>query len=369
MVYMKTDGLKKVGLGLILISILIGGLGAGTSGRVGAAPDAPQAGSLHNPGFDNHKWYEFNDRYYPKWLPGSWVPDDDVVNGPQSWRLWYMRGKPLVKSFSEGGIVQTGESVVLRTYDGNIQEGGLYQTVYDVAPCLYYTFQMYALSRPDDDVSDKTAVFKVGIDQTGWAPDPASDPAFPGYYPGTIVWGESHDYKYPTFGMLSVSAEAHANKITVFTYAYLYGGTKHAAVWDTGSLVESTPAMLHAPSSLPSPGGVTGVSSALIGGGQAQISWQTAGHPAVSQVYYRLLPQGGAQTNYPHKIYFPLITAYSLNKDWTASPINKTPSETHWVTLSGLLSGRSYEYIAVSRGLDYGQCVTWVSVPQQLTLP
>ncbi|MBN2003421.1 MAG: hypothetical protein JXA21_08705 [Anaerolineae bacterium] len=365
MVHRKAEGLKKAGMTLILIGILIGGLGAGPSDRANAAPDAPQAGTLHNPGFDNHIWYEFNNRY-GNWFAGSWVPDDDTAGGPQDWRLWYMRGKPLPKAFAENGIIQSVESVVLRTYDGNIQEGGLYQMVYDVTPGLHYTFQMYALTRPDDDVSDKTAVLKVGIDPTGWAPDASSDPAFPGYYPASIVWGETHDYKYPNFGALSVTAEARANKITVFTYGYMYGGPKHAVVWESGSLVDVTPAMIQPVDSLPAPSGIYNLATAT-GSNSAQISWTTLA-PAISQVYYRQVPQQSNPNPYPPTIYLPYVTSNTVPQNWMHSPLNKTASTSHTVLLSGLTFGGTYDFIVVSRGLDNGQCVTWVSNIQQITL-
>ncbi len=361
MISMKAEGLKRLGIGLVLLAIIAGGSGVGTTGRVTASPGAPQAGTLHNPTFDNHYWYEFNDRY-GKWYAGSWVPDDDIVNGPQSWRLWYMRGRPLIKSFAENAVVQAVESVATRTYDGNIHEGGIYQTIYDVVPCLYYTFQIYALSRPDSSVPDKTAVLRVGIDQTGWA----TDPAFPGYYPATIVWGEAHDYKYPNFGALSATAEAHANKITVFTYAYLLGGPQHTSIWDTASLNETTPAVIHPFNSLPAAGGITGLSPS-VGSNQAQISWQTPGHTAVSQVYYQLAPQPRTPVDYQHKVYLPYVST-NAPTTWMVSPLNKIASETPSILLTGLMPGRTYSYIAVSRGLDNGQCVTWVSSPQTFTL-
>ncbi len=364
MILRKVEGIKKLAMGLILLGVLAGGLGAGAVKRAAALPDAPQAGTLHNPTFDNHIWYEFNNRY-GKWYAGSWVPDDDVANGPQSWRLWYMRNTRLLKSSAEKVVIQSVESVEIHAYDGNLHEGGLYQTIYDVVPCLQYTFQIYALSRPADSVPDKTAVLKAGIDQVGWAPDPATDPAFPGYYPSTIVWGEAHDYKYPNWGLLSVSAEALANKITVYTYGYLFGGTQHSSIWDTASLNETTPAVIHPFNTLPAPGGITGPSIA-VGSNQVQITWQTPGHAAVGQIYYQLEPQARIPTNYAHKIYLPLV-ATNAPKTWMVSPLDKISTESHAILLTGLLPGRTYSYIVVSRGLDNGQCATWVSSPQTFT--
>ncbi|MGC9396815.1 MAG: hypothetical protein ACP5J4_18375 [Anaerolineae bacterium] len=348
-------------LGLGRVTGVIAQLGRETKATVVAATP-----TLQNAGFDNHRWYEFNDRY-GTWLVGSWVPDDDDGQRLQDWRLWYMRNTPLVKSFPESGIVQAGvESVALRSYSGDVQEGGLYQVIYDVTPCLHYQFQIYGLSRPDDALPNPAAELRVGLDATGWHTDPASDPALPGYYPASIVWSAPQDFKYPNFGLLQVTAEAQSDKVTAYTRALAYGGTKHAIVWDSGTFQEATPAMLHDPTNLPTP--TINNANAAAGQNSAQINWSTeALGTAVSQVYYALRPAGnGTPPDYPYKIYLPMVTG-GTPPTWTASPIDKTPATEHSVTLYGLLSGRTYDYIAVSRGLNGGACTTWVSAPQQFT--
>jgi len=350
---------------LALLGILLSLGRAGASRQAAAAPGAPTGdGTLHNGGFDNHIWYEFNGRY-GTWLSGSYMPDDDVAHGPQDWRLWYMRDTPLIKSFAENTIVKEVESLGIRSYNGNLLEGGFYQIVDGVTPCLFYNFQIYALSYPYANVTDRAAVLKAGIGSTGWHPDTASDPAFPGYYPATIVWGEAHDYKYPNFGLLTATAEARSSKITVFTYAYAHGGYSHPLVWDSASLAEVTPAMIHDPAALPAPGGLTDPTH-IASQDWVLVSWNSA-QPAVSQVYYRLLPQSGPVPTYPHKVYLPLVTGGTPARDWVASSLNKTPAGSHTVHITGLLPGRTYEYIAISRGLVGDQCVTWVSNAKRFT--
>jgi len=364
---MKTFG-RSLAICLTLTVLLLGlGHSDGVIAQLGGEAEGMARAAtptLQNPGFDNHRWYEFNDRY-GTWLVGSWVPDDDDGQRLQDWRLWYMRDTPLVKSFAESSIIQAGvESVVLRSYSGDVQEGGLYQVIYNVTPCLQYQFQMYGLSRPDDGLSNPTAQLRVGLDPTGWHTDPATDPALPGYYPESIIWSEPQDFKYPNFGLLQVTAEARSDKVTAYSRALAYGGTKHAIVWDSGTFQEVTPAMLHDPNALPTP---SLSASATPGQSLAQISWTTEPYNAVSQVYYALRPaNGGTPPDYPHKIYLPLVMG-GTPPVWTASPINKTPASVHSVTLSGLLPGRTYDYIAVSRGLSGGACTTWVSAPQQFT--
>ncbi len=359
---MKTLWLR-LGLAMMLLATLVGAGHGMTANAQEAEVSALSTPVLQNPGFDNTRWYEFRDRY-GTWLVGSWVPDDDDGQRLQDWRLWYMRGTPLIKSFPEGGIKHAGiESVALRTYDGNVQEGGLYQVIYNVTPCLQYQFQMHALSRPDAGLPNPNAELRVGIDPTGWHTNPAVDPAMPGYYPPSIIWSDSQDFKYPNFGQLQVTAEARSDKITVYTRALAYGGVRHAIVWDTGAFQEVTPAMLHDPAALPAP---TLTASATPGTTQAMITWSTSA-PAISQVYYRAVSSNGeTPPDYPNKVYLPLVMGGS-QPTWLATPINKTPTTGHSFTLTGLTPGQTYEYIVVSRGLSGDACVTWVSPATEFT--
>lgn len=353
-------------LGLSLV-VLLGLVGAGYSAALRATPaEATLLATpvLHNPGFDNTRWYEFKDRY-GTWLIGSWVPDDDNGQRLQDWRLWYMRGRPLIKSFPESGIKHAGiESVALRTYDGDVHEGGLYQVIYNVTPCLQYQFQAHGLSRPDAGLPNPDAQLRVGIDPTGWHTNPAVDPAMPGAYPESIVWSAPQDFKYPNFGLLQVTAEALADKITVYTRALAYGGVRHAIVWDSTAFQEVTPAMLQDPAALPAP---TLFALATPGTTQAIITWNTPA-PAVSQVYYRAVTASGeVPPDYPNKVYLPLVMGGNV-VDWQMTPINKTASSAHAFTLTGLIPGQTYEYVVVSRGLSGGACVTWASAPAQFTM-
>jgi hypothetical protein len=323
--------------------------------------------SLHNPGFDNHIWYEFNDRY-GNWYAQSWVPDDDVPNGPQDWRLWYMRGQPLIQSFPESAIIQGGvESVALRIYDGSIQHGGLYQIIYNTTPCVFYNFQIYGRSQPDPGQTPP-ATLKAGIDQVGWHPNPSVDPAVPGAFPSTTIWGTAHDYKR-TFGPVSVTAEALNNTITVFAYAYASGGKRHAIVWDSASLQTKTPSLLHDPQNLPDPGGVFDVAFTA-GYGAAQIRWQTSAN-TLGQVYYHLVPESPTPTPpptiYTLRTYLPLIRGQNTIEWSNFSDVSQFATTSHVINLTNLLRGRSYNFIAVSRGASDGGCTTWVSTVHTFT--
>ncbi|MCS7179320.1 MAG: hypothetical protein N0A03_08645, partial [Anaerolineae bacterium] len=103
----------------VVAVLVVSGMSQAKTGPPAAA-DVIAAGSasLHNPGFDNHDWYEFHlryDRTYPK---GAWLPDDDNNlnnNIPdsirQDWRLWYLRGTDIVEPDPEGTYVLNVEAV------------------------------------------------------------------------------------------------------------------------------------------------------------------------------------------------------------------------------------------------------------------
>jgi len=355
------------------------------AGRQAAPPepiveDALSNGaSLHNPTFDNHDWYFFHERYDPSYPDGPGgsgrpiLPDDDnnlnnnIPQGIlQDWRLWYMRGTPLIQTFVEDAIVQSVEAVAIRTHDGDVHQGGLYQVIYNTTPCLLYNFQMYGRSQPDPGQNPYSSL-QVGIDQVGWHPDSANDPAVPGAFPSTTVWGPAHDYKR-TFGPLTVTAEAQADKIAVYTYADALGGRRHAIVWDTGSFAEVTPAdLISDPDNPPATSGIY-YPAVNTSRSSAQVSWSTAS-AALGQVYYRLsstpsTPVSPTET-LSYTMYLPLIGRAPT--PWLSTSLNKSPVSTHSELITGLQAGSTYEYIVASRGLWGGQCVTWVSEKKNFT--
>lgn len=89
----------------------------------------------------------------------------------------------------------------------------------------------------------------------------------------------------------------------------------------------------------------------------------------MGQVYYRLVsgPAGPPPPDYPHKVYLPLVLRQT-ETGWQYTPLNKAPTTSHQAVLTGLVPGGTYEFIAVSRGLSGGQCVTWRSASAQFTL-
>lgn len=358
--------LLSIGLALVGITVIWFGARAVASATDSplAVPDAklgeaaPAAARLHNPNFDNHKWYEFEDRYNLGYPPGVWLPDGDIANDPQDWRLWFLNGTDLVDADPTQSVVHSApECVQFRNYNApgaSSHVAGLYQVVPDATPCLVYQFQMYGLSRQkeaDDSLSD----MKVGIEPTGWALDPLHNPAVHNW-PATMVWGPTQLHT-ASFGPLAVQAEALNTQITVFSYADANGGNSHKIHWDTGSLLDVTPDLIHDPASLPAPS--ISDASANPGTTSGIVTW-TTGSPALGQVYYRPLGSVDVTPTLTHTVFLPTVTGGGSG-GWLATPLNKTPTTSHNAVLTNLLPGQSYEYIAVSRGLSGTQCVTWVS--------
>ncbi|HEY74317.1 MAG TPA: hypothetical protein G4N99_13725 [Thermoflexia bacterium] len=323
-----------------------------------ASDNAVTAGaSLHNPNFDNHIWYYFNERYsYGSLTPYSYMPDDDAAGGPQDWRIWYLDGSIPILTWAsqEQEATSTDRAIKSRTYWGSDYRAGVYQVIQNTTPCLTYQFQMHGKFKPGD--SGVLHTLKVGIDRDGYYP---SDVAVHGF-PSTTAWGASHPEYSDYYGSLDVTAEAWGDTITVFTYADADGGE---VLWDTGDFQEVTTDLISDPDNPPSPNGIN-ITSVVTTNTTAQINWWTT-NSALGQVYYRLLPSGGTPSTLPNKIYLPLIAR--AGSSWQATTLNKTPVTSHSVTISGLEPGRAYEYIVASRGLSGGQCEAWVSDKEEFT--
>jgi len=316
--------------------------------------------SLHNPNFDNGIWYEFHLRYQSSYPVGVWVPAGNTYSDSQDWRIWFLDGTAVVDCDHNVNHVHSApESVKIWPWSGH-QVAGLYQVIPGVTPCLTYQFQVYGYSR-QEEVDDSLAALKAGIDRGGWHPDSATDPAVHSW-PSTMRWGDSRKYT-SGFGLLEVTAEAWDDTIAVFTYADAYGGNSHKIHWDTSSFADVTPSLIIDPDDPPATGGIN-ITSVITTSTTAQINWTTSA-AALGQVYYQPAPSGGTPSTLPNKIYLPLVA--HAGSSWQATTLNKTPTTSHSVTISGLDPGRKYTYIVASRGLDGGQCETWVSSEKEFT--
>jgi hypothetical protein len=363
----------QLGLSMIVLSSLLG-MGSGVA--VTAQQEDPPVviaslatPALKNAGFDNHDWYEFNNRY-GNYLTGSWLPDDDdnlydniPLETRQDWRVWFMDGWGIPEVDPEQVYIDYSEAVQIRTYGAGSLLGGIYQPIYGVTPCLWYEFSMKGESRPEE-TSDNLIALQVGIDRVGWIL-PTNDPAVHGSFPSTTVWSTAQQYQWE-YGTLSVSTEAWANKLTVYTYAHADGGRSHRILWDTGSFQEVTPATIYDPLSYASTGGVSAV-SATPGINSALVSWNTT-DSGIGQVFYheKSGPAAPPSTPMSYTVFLPLIVG---PENWSYSTVDKTAATAHYVTLTNLKSGYTYEYFVVSRGLSGNQCVNWVSEKKTFVMP
>jgi hypothetical protein len=325
--------------------------------------------ALKNAGFDNHDWYEFNNRY-GHYLAGSWLPDDDdnlydtiPLGIRQDWRVWFMDGWGIPEVDPEQVYIDYIEAVQIRTYGSGSLLGGIYQPIYDVTPCLWYEFSMKGQSRPEE-AADTLIALQIGIDRVGWIL-PTTDPAVHGSFPSTTVWSTAQQYQWK-YGTLSVSAEAWANKLTVYTYAHADGGRSHRILWDTGTFQEVTPPTIYDPLSYASTGGISAV-SATPGSGSALVSWTTT-DSGIGQVFYHVksAPAAPPSTLLSYTVFLPFV---ARPENWLYSDVNKTAATAHQVTLTNLESGYTYEYFVVSRGLSGNQCISWVSEKKTFVVP
>jgi hypothetical protein len=328
-------------------------------------PASATAGSLHNPNFDNGIWYEFHLRHDPSYPKGVWIPAGDTYDDPQDWRLWFLNGTGLVDSDPSTSLVQSApESVQFRNFNGTLehQVAGLYQVIPGVTPCLQYQFQIYGASRPKEG-DDSLNELKAGIERTGWTLDPQYAPAVH-TWPTTMVWGSSQK-PINAYGLLSVTAEALSDQITVFSYADALGGNSHKIHWDSASLQEITPELLHDPLSLPSPTILN--ARAEPGSTSATVYW-TSSVAGLSQVLYR--PSEAQEIpEYPNKIYVPMVMGGSGGEtaEWQATLVDKQSTTDHIVTITNLTPGRAYDFVVLSRGPSGNECVTAASAVQTFT--
>ncbi len=297
------------------------------------------------------QWFEWwADRFHiPEYIDGG-IPFHDVCYPPPP------EGKSCadVNNHSQG-YIRWGDPFA----------AGIYQPVHGTIPCVLYKFEIY--NRNDSDNYHP----RVGIDPTGWVitrlgnsppdncppdgrsrcPDPyvGDDHGFP----PTIIWSEERDHAPFTWAPISLTVEALATTISVWTHAGPDSGVSHSAYWDNGSVVQVPfpDGRLPAPESWTPSGFIQDVRVAALG--DAIVTWKTGG-PASTQVWYEITPAGatpGAPT-YPR-----------------ATSLDVTPATTHRAVINDLRAGETLSLVALSRRLDGGRCVTEVSEPVRITLP
>lgn len=287
--------------------------------------------TLNNPGFDNHNWY------YDPYVPGA-----TAAFVPSYWTIWYKDGTIPIYTHVTSAHIDGEEAVRGHAYWNGAEglQAGLYQVINGVTPCLTYRFQMYGRSFPGDS-NGVLYGLQVGIHPTGYAP---SNKAVKSADFDQINWGSAHTDCVDTWCLLSVTAEAQADSMTVFMYANMDTNTGDI-VWDAGSLEQTarTENLIDAGQPLPAPS--SGIYDIVVekGTNSASISWNTGSANTYGQVLYRVLGSGTWQ--------------YSNIHDW---------STTHQINLTGLQTGNTYEYVIVSYGYIGGTCQAIVSATDQI---
>lgn len=307
------------------------------------------AASLYNPGFDNHVWHWFS------YVPGA---NDSFV--PDGWSIWYRNGTVPFYTRVTTKHVDGEEAVRGHAYwdDGKLK-AGLYQVIEGTIPCLTYQFGMYGNSQASEE-DDILHALKVGIHQTGYSP---SNVAVHEEF-DEITWGGPCANCIRNWERVTVSTEALADRITVFTFANASGGSSHDIIWDAGYFAEVTPDLISDPDSPPASGGISGLQVAT-SSTSAVVSWNTSS-AAISQVYYRLVAGPSSPVSPPgtlllHTIYLPLVNRAPNPYPWFSTELYKSSETDHSVEISGLQPGSTYEYFVASRGVSGDACVTWVS--------
>lgn len=294
-------------------------------------------------GIPNH------DECYPKPVDGRCHnPDTGVYNSSQGYIRW---GAPFV--------------------------AGIYQPVHNVVPCTLYTFEIW--NRNDGD----TYGAKVGIDPTGWVitrlgnsgpnncpPDGASrcpDPYIGDDhgFPSTIAWSAPSYHAAFTWVPISLTMEAAADAISVWTYAAPpEEAVSQSTYWDYGSLVQVPfpEQKLPQPASWTPTGYIGNVLTTFITP-TLTIEWTTQ-TPASTQIIYNVYSKPISPTGQlTHTVYLPAISQPERGPF-----LDPTPTQEHRVTISGLRSGDEVEFVLLSRRSLGESCATETSGPMSITI-
>ena len=264
---------------------------------------------------------------------------------------------------------------------GGLFAAGIYQPVHNVIPCTLYTFEIYNRN----DTANYHA--KVAIDRAGWIitqpsgnplencpPDGASpcpDP-YVASFPSTTVWSAESHQPALTWAPISVTAEAAATTISVWTYAHPDSGPSQSAYWDYGSLVQ-TPfpdATLPAPASWYPSDFISNVTT-QVNGNSVTINWET-GAAAPTQVWYAIYEPAAVVTpteSMTYTTYLPIVAAFRPPTPTYMTPIDITSTSTqHQVVISGLPTDKAIVFAILSRRPDGTTCDTVAGDLIQLTL-
>jgi hypothetical protein len=368
---------KKAFLAMAILSLVVLATNSWPANGVRAvAPEPPGtvvsaqatgANLLANPEFDdyfyfrptNHlvanMWYEWfwaSPYRIPEFIDGGHPYHDKCYPLPPAGQRCESESG---RNGSQGYILMAGTFVA-----------GVYQSV-NVATCGLYQFQAY---NRNDALNYRP---KVGIDPTGEVLPPYIPPdgddlprdcppdghskcpnpglSDPSKLPSHIQWSDPVNPPAYTWTPISVSAEARASTISVWTYAAPSTDGSQSTYWDHASLVQVLPASgaLIDPGTLPSADGtilnVVTSTTAI----RADLSWQTS-QPALTQVLYHYV---GVATDPSPPAIVTSTSAFELH-----TPPGTTTPTSHSARLINLAPNSLYDYAILSRKLQGGSCQT-----------
>ena len=207
---------------------------------------------------------------------------------------------------------------------------------------------------------------QIGISPTGFAPEQIvlTPPDF-----DKIVWSETVNPIF-TYENLSVQTQALANTITVYTRASSPADGNPYFFWDEGSFgeVPHSGNLVDLTQPLP-PSSGTLMPTITPAATSASITWHTPSE-TVGQVLYRAVGQELEPGDVgPYAVYLPLAMSMGSSSGWLTTPVGNWMI-THWVQLTDLQPGTTYEYVVLSYGYHNGECRTLTSettVPRTFT--
>lgn len=285
-----------------------------------------------------------------------WKPPNHFVAG--GWlRWWYGSGIPEYDDVRAWRPQRyDGDHAQIYFRWGATYTAGIYQRVEGVQPCTFYRFEMYGRNH---SLPGANHYARLGLDPQGRVYNDIDNPGIPSL-PGGIVWSDYQTF-YEVWGRHEVMAEAAGNAITAITYAspdpgYGYYDT----FWDAGSLTVADPpeGRLPAPSSFASDGFITNLVTQTVLN-YLLVEWNTA-QPASTQVWYEIVAPSTPFTP-TSVVYLPLLYSAitpEFPSNWRFSPVDQTPVTHHQVWIGPFQDGETVRFVALSRRLAGGSCLT-----------
>ncbi|MGB9777640.1 MAG: hypothetical protein ACPL7C_14015 [Anaerolineae bacterium] len=303
-------------------------------------------------------------------LPFYWAyPNHHIAGGWMRW--WILTDLPeyddarAQRPYYDGGHAQ----VYFKW--GNTYEAGIYQVVPGLTPCIPYRFTMWARNHSLEGVLPHA---RIGLDPEGTqltsGPHEGAVPRPPGLPPKT-VWSREQTALF-TWEELSVEAEPLGDRLTAILYAHPEppndGRTYYFdTIWDAGRLITGTypGGRLPAPTSWTPSGFITNIVTTTVLN-TLVIEWDTQ-DLASTQVWYTIIsPTAPISFTGAFTVYLPLVMK-APQYDY-ATPLDVTPVTHHRAVIAGLEDGQIVRFVAVSRRLYEGACVTEVSEPIEVVM-